>query len=243
MIRKLSRYIICVLLAGAIGLTAACTAPAPPPDFSDPDTAAYINGTRMSASKMAKYIDIKTAYMQALADAGEDETQADQQQLAFDTVSYLRALEYLAFSDEEKQRDYLRMAMVALDEFEATWERETTDASIRQIAEDELQRVLSGETDGSQVFIPEVVQSVADDYGLTFEQCAETIYMSFYIIGFRYDYAASNHYFKTLHKQPVDFDEVDIVVYTDYLMGIYTAYDSYLDAALEDADVVFPPEE
>ena len=241
----------CILCIWVIVILAGCGA-SNPYSFEDPDVIAFIDGAPVHAVQKEQYIMMKKSYYQAIIDASNDlgDNLNNKNISAYDMMleeSFdvkLKQIEtVLSYDDSEWDKDYYKTFIVMDQLYKQTGEEELNNF-IDEVAEARVNDALHSKdiltyfSNGVSINETQIIENVAKECGLLYEDCADTIYRSFIESDMAYEYLS--YYFAKQDYEgiTVEWNENNTSEYIEYLFDVYEQYDEYLDQLLSRAEIV-----
>lgn len=235
--------------------------------FEDPDIIAYVDGEPVSRASMNNYIVMKKAYTKAYAEfiegysfngGLEDLYIRWYEELIKDTLPY---------SEDDWVKDYYRSVFLSKKFHETV---KNPDEELKDIADWEVQGVfkkaegkdiyiievdeypdtvdeypdtgsVSIEVDNNSLNVVPVIQAIADELGISFEECVNSVYRPFYITKYIYDHFLNSFIGSLDYGERVEYNGDNGPEYEAYVLKVMRINKDYLDSLFEQAEIVERP--
>lgn len=227
--------------------------------FENPEIVAYVKGVPVYKVDMNNFIIMKKTYMQAFAKLDGDNISdaVPLQEKIIIQWEIKQAKSIITYNEEDWKEDYYKSIILAGKYHDVIKSKSNIniDQNIAGTADAEVQAVLDeskneSETsdpniviveDVSSVDVVPVIQSVADDLGISFEECANTVYKPFWITDFEYNYLLFTSFSELSYGEKVEDNGTNATEYESYISNFMDTNKKYLDTLLENAEIIERP--
>lgn len=227
--------------------------------FDNPEVIAYVDGEAVNKVSMKNYITMKKAYMKALADSLDEYT--DIEELMFtEKMLYCwdveRTSDIKQYSEKDWVKDYYKSIFLGqrFDESDMYTEEQLefdVNSRVNDILESQKKNNdgLSGLADAG-LYVEVInagvdeavaVQAAADELGITFEECLNTVYRPFLISEYKYEIQLNISYDEVEYGKKVEYDGTNDSEYVDFVLHAWRTNRDYLNSLFEKAEVVERP--
>ncbi len=227
--------------------------------FDNPDIIAYINGEPISQEKMNNYITMKKAYKDVLEK--QIERFIENHKIELTSKLYLEYLqeqkqEIESFSEDDWVNDYYKSIFICNLYYDVVKD----DYLIDYNADCEIQNVMSifnGKTDlkvgmqsddygeitktmvddPAEYAVP-AIQTVADELGMSFEECAHNVYIPFFRVDQIYPSLLFCIYDELDYGEIVEYDGSNASEYEAFMEKVKQMNKEYLNSLFSKAEIV-----
>lgn len=227
--------------------------------FENSDVIAYVDGEPVSEVPMNNYIVMKKAYMKALADS-LDEYTVTEELMFTEKMLYRwnveRTSDIKQYSEKDWVKDYYKSIFLGqrFDESDMYTEEQLeydVNSRVNDILESQKKNNdgLSGLADAG-LYVEEInagvdeavaVQAAADEIGITFEECLNTVYKPFLISDYKYAMLLNTFYDELDYGKKVEYADANESEYVDFVIDTMRLNRDYLNSLFERAEVVERP--
>jgi hypothetical protein len=239
--------------------------------FENPDVVAYVDGDPVSKASMDNYILMKKAYMEALETNVEEHSDTDESTFSetiYNEWNMKRISEINSYSEKDWVKDYYKSILINKKYHDVF---ENADEQLKADGDEEVENVLnrakntdsyiemfpvsgsdsymniypdSGiivEVDDDEFDVVLIIQYVAAELGISFEECVDNVYRPFFITEEEYGILLNIEYDGLDYGEKIEYDGANDVNYGNYVLNAMEINRGYLNSLFEQAEIVERP--